>query len=143
MKIRETVATAPRDPHAFEDASTYLNRGEYRSARDRMLKGMPAWFLSPAAHNLIALAHQGVGDEGPAADERAMSGRALQTILDSGQGTEQDPWIVMRPSDEYDVAMLKQKRVTGQSTHGNFLDRLECADGTEMWFHVYQPGAHV
>lgn len=138
-QLRDAIVAAPADDRVLPEASSLLRRAEFARARDRVLDGMPGWFLSPAAHNLLALAHRGTGNEDAAAGERALSGLGLRIILDSGTGSRLQPWTVLRVSDEYDLAMLNQKRVAGQSTPDGTHDSLVCSDGTTYWFRLHRP----
>ena len=142
-ELRDAIVSQPRDDRALGEATQLLREARFGDAQRRMLAAMPRWFLSPGAHNLLALTHKGLGNEDAAADERALSGLGLRTIAESGDGTRFRPWIVLRVSDEYDVCMAGGKHPTGQSTYDGDLDRIDCHDGTTAWFRIHRARAGV
>ena len=136
--LRDAIVAEPSDPLAAREAAKFLRSGQFMQARQRLLLAMPSWFLSPSAHNLMALAQRGLGLDEAAADERALSGLGLRLVLDSGDGTRFQPWVVLRPSDEYDLCMMLGKHVVGQETPAAGLDVLRCNDSSTYWFRVHR-----
>lgn len=63
----------------------------------------------------------------------------IDCILSTGDGSKDQPYLVLRTSDEYDVLEHLDKKVKQQSLTGNGekrFDVLECEDGSEYWFDV-------
>jgi hypothetical protein len=112
-------------------------RGEEAVAAVRAL--MPGAFFSPAAHQALAAAHELIGDLNAAERERAIAGLAGEAILASGDGSREQPWVVLRVSDEYDVLRHLGLHADAQRLEradGLTLDRLTCNDGSELWFDL-------
>lgn len=107
-------------------------------AIDLLMDLMPAIFLSPSAHALLAEAYAQLSDERGVARERALTKASLDSILSTGDGSAGRPWSVLLVQDEYDVlashGKVSRRQELIESVEGRFLDRHECSDGTELWF---------
>jgi hypothetical protein len=117
-----------------------LARHDYAEVVARLRDLMPGAFFSPSAHTALAAAHEGLGEVELAAREQRIARLALASILGSGDGTAEQPWRVLRVSDEYDV-LRSQSRTSrsqrfGTTRAGRDVDVHRCDDGTEAWFDV-------
>ena len=145
-RLRAAVASTPGfDPHADleTDGRRLLAAGDHAGLLTYLRGQMPAAFLSPSAHALLASAHAGLGDEVHATRERRTARLALDAILGSGDGTLEHPWRVLRVSDEYDVLAAQDRRSERQELvvrDGHTLDHHRCTDGSEAWFDITPVG---
>jgi hypothetical protein len=64
---------------------------------------MPNWFLDPRVHLLASTIHSQLGDQEESEMEEGLASVLLEAILETGDGSEEQPYLVMRPCDEYDV----------------------------------------
>ncbi|MGE0433427.1 MAG: DUF4919 domain-containing protein [Planctomycetota bacterium] len=100
---------------------------------------MPGMLLSARLHMLASIAHEKLGHEEDAMMEKMLYQRCLEGIRLTGQGTEEQPWLVLRVSDEYDVLFATGRTLERQSLVSSGerkLDHLVCTDGSEVWFDV-------
>lgn len=100
---------------------------------------MPAVFLSPTAHALLAQAYTQLSDERGASRERALAKASLDSILGTGDGSAARPWSVLLVQDEYDVLAergLVSRRQELLRQDGRSFDRHELTDGSFMWFEL-------
>jgi len=99
----------------------------------------PNHLISPAAHLKLSLAYQQMGREEEAQRERAIGMRCLEGILYTGDGSRENPFLVTRTSDEYDVVLAQKHQFAQQSLireGPRYLDRITTTDGSEFYFDV-------
>ncbi|HRC17696.1 MAG TPA: DUF4919 domain-containing protein [Phycicoccus elongatus] len=140
-KLREHVRAAPSfDRYAvIPTPSQRITADEALQVVTDIVDRMPGWFLSPRAHAGLAAAYAELGDNERAEQESVLTRLAVSSVLSSGAGTAEQPWIVLRVADEYDVlaalgcSSTRQELVT---LEGRTLDRHSCDDGQERWFDV-------
>jgi hypothetical protein len=101
---------------------------------------MPNWFLDPRVHLLASTIHSQLGDQEESEMEEALASVLLRAILETGDGSEEHPYLVMRACDEYDVVeeyFGKQVELQKLDRRGEgFFDILICEDGTVYCFDV-------
>ncbi|MGH3347574.1 MAG: DUF4919 domain-containing protein [Nocardioides sp.] len=141
-RLRDVVRTSP-GYDAGVDVPGLLGPLLARDAYDEIVaevrSRMPGLFLSPAAHQSLATAYDALGDATRAGRERRTARLAVESILATGDGTRERPWIPLRISDEYDVLRARGRRSRAQELvvrDGRALDRHRCDDGSELWFDV-------
>lgn len=144
QRLRDAIRTSPGFDPGLDVAGAVaglLAQGAHDDVLTLVHDLMPGAFFSPAAHAALAAAHDGLGDATRAARERRTHALALDSILGTGDGSHEQPWSVLRISDEYDV-LRAQRRVSASQTlivdGVRSLDRHVCEDGTEAWFDVSQ-----
>ena len=123
----------------MDNANQLLEEGRFPEAVLTLRAAMPNLLLSPSAHQMLAYSYAKMEDEEAAAAETKAAMACLRGIQSTGDGTEQQPWLVVRTSDEYDVMATLQKRMQQQSLVNDndlHLDRVECTDGSTLWFDV-------
>lgn len=148
-RLRDAIQRLPT--YSSDEAITpqvfpLMEMGAWAEARGAILAAMPGNFLSPAAHTALARASMALGDTGVADRERSLARASLVTILNSGAGTEDSPWVVLRISDEYDVVAAMGTRVAEQSVtqpDGRVLDRVTTESGEVLWFEVRNAGRRI
>ncbi|GGR54703.1 hypothetical protein J2S40_002627 [Nocardioides luteus] len=121
----------------LEAVDTFLTDGSYAEAAAALRALMPGAIFSPSAHLRLATALERTGEERSAARERQVASAALRSIRDSGDGTEEHPWTVLRVNDEYDLLRALKKTSDRQElieTGGKRIDRHVCTDGTLAHF---------
>ena len=141
-RVREQVRRARNwtpDLDVERDVHPLLARGAHAEVVDLVHGLMPGAFLSPSAHTILAAAHEALGEHDLARREQRLARQALAAILDSGDGSVDRPWQVLRVSDEYDVLRSQGRRSVEQrlvTRDGVDLDHHRCEDGSEAWFDV-------
>lgn len=100
---------------------------------------MPGALLSPRAHALMAQALDQIGDPAAARRERRIAELGMAAVLDSGTGSEERPYRVLRVQDEYDLLEARGRRPVAQrevEREGAVLDVHTFEDGPELWFEL-------
>lgn len=100
---------------------------------------LPGIFLSATAHAHLAEAYAALGQETEAERERALVRRSLALVFESGDGSQERPWQVLRISDEYDAVAARGRSVAGQELRhvdGRAFDILTLDDGQQTWFEL-------
>lgn len=145
-KLREVMAASPNyAPYERYDklqVFRMLEQGQAHQAAEYLMSVVLGWMLNPGIHRLLALAHYRMGDEERTRFEYWLYTSLIEAILSTGQGTEEQPYIVMYLDDEYDILEHLGKEVCLQAfvTQGKrYLDRLDCKDGSHLWFDVTVP----
>lgn len=147
MAVRKFVLEHPAyDPYSAElqELDALIDKEEYQQVLDRFPEVLPNLLLSPRLHLMMAYVRRQTGDAEGSEAESAMAHLCASSILKTGDGTREKPWAVLRTSDEYDVLLFIDKKMVRQALvqqDGRKLDRLECEDGTEVWFDVTDPFA--
>lgn len=123
----------------LEDLDALIEQEDYQGVLDRMPQLVPNLVLSPRLHLMLAYTQRRLGNTDAADMEGAIARTCADGILMTGKGTAENPWLVLRTSDEYDVLMFIDKKMERQALvrkDGKALDRLMCEDGSEVWFDV-------
>jgi hypothetical protein len=123
---------------APDELAQVLRTQEPEAAVQTLEALLPGALLSPSVHGALALALHRCGRGSDAARQRALHENSLAAILATGSGTREQPWQVLRVSDEHDVLHHLRRRPRGQQLVRDGaadLDRLECAGG-DVWFEV-------
>ena len=143
LAIREEViGSSQYAPYSEEldSADQLLDAGEYMEARQRITESMPNLLLSPRAHYLLCRIARALNDHNTAESELKMFVVCLAGILQTGDGSHERPYVVVRVDDEYDLIHweLRKERV-GQSLiqkEEKCYDVLRLEDGSELWFDI-------
>lgn len=127
------------DPYTSIDQrlAPLVNGRRHREVIATISAEMPGLFLSPGVHGTLSTAHRALGEAGLAELELIAAQIALRTITDSGEGSPDDPWRVLRVRDEYDVLDLTDRSSVHQEARamGNrTLDVHRCNDGSTVAF---------
>lgn len=142
LEIRDDViASGFYEPYSdeFETAVQLVEEENFEEARLAIQNGMPNLILSPRAHRLLSYLHFKAGDKESAQFEFAFSEACLKGILATGDGSTQNPYLVTRTSDEYDVLEHLGKELTMQAlaeSDDRRLDVMTCRDGTTLSFDI-------
>ena len=138
---QQTTAAENYEPYSTElvDIRQRVEDHKYPEAQARLTKAMPRLLLSPQAHFLASQVARRLGDLTTAGRETALGKKCLEGILSTGEGSAEKPYLVTRVSDEYDVLRQLKKFSAQQAVlpkNGKILDRIQCSDGSELWFDV-------
>lgn len=163
LKAHKALVAHPSyDPysHDLDEIGELLEKGRFREAKAALDAAMPNLLLSPRAHSYYRVAAEGLGDRDEAKRRDEMAQKCLRGIVATGEGVVENggaegrgdlpkaPFVVTRPSDEYDVVrnLRKRVRVSSQSlreVEGRPCDVLRCTDETgksfNVWFDVTAP----
>ncbi len=150
LELQQAIADssdyAPYTQLLGREAHDLLNGGHYEKAIEHLMSMMPNWLLNPGIHRMLSFAHDKVGSEGKAEFERNFAGLAMQGLLSTGDGSREKPYRVLHTRDEYDLLAYLGKEPSRQSLvpQGRWrFDRIECKDGTEVWFDITFPFSHL
>ncbi|WP_248579694.1 DUF4919 domain-containing protein [Nocardioides sp. InS609-2] len=139
-RLRDLIRRSPDfDPglNVVEVVSPLFARGAQAEVVAAVEALMPGAFFSPSAHAALGAAHAALGDATRARHERRTQVLALDSIRSTGDGTREQPWSVLRISDEYDL-LRAGGRVSREQTlvaiEGRSFDHHVCTDGSEAWF---------
>jgi|GEM_PF-564825 hypothetical protein len=141
-RLRSTIVALPGyNPYStdLETIEALVENGSRDEAKDLLEASFPNLLLSPQAHLLASQIARADGDEELAAIEGLYAVICLEGILRSGDGNSSQPYLVTRPSDEYDLLVYLDKRVTGQRLKqqgDRQFELLVLDDGSEIWFDV-------
>lgn len=142
LAVRQLVVASPAyQPYSDDlgDIDDLLGEKKYAEAEARFKAALPNLLLSPRAHRFAAQAAKARGDEAAASDEAAAAEKCLKGILDTGDGSEKAPYLVVRVSDEYDLLRHLEKRSHGQGLRWKdkqICDVLRITGGGELWFDI-------
>lgn len=142
LKIyKQLVQSKQYKPYSDEvgEASELFEAGKTKEARETLQGAMNNLILSPRAYDFLGFLHHKLGDEEQAERSLRTSFACIFGILSTGDGSEQQPYLVARTSDEYDVLRHLKKQSQQQSLierDGRYFDRIECTDGSEFWFDI-------
>lgn len=145
LRVRELVLRHPAyAPYGtdLEAAEKKLEAEDWQGFLDEGRALVPNYLLSPRFHLMRSFALKQIGDEESSEMEAAMCMVCVQGIRSTGDGSEGNPWLVLRTSDEYDVLQhlnhTPQKQALVRKEE-RALDRIECEGGDVFWFDVSDP----
>ncbi len=143
LDLRVLVAESPGYNPGNEDEMTLhelLEQKDYQGAAAFISSIMPRWCLSPRMYLHSAFVSNKLGDSNSAQIYYFLAQRFLDSILQTGDGSEDRPYLVMQVADEYVVLARLGKESSVQRLvsrgEGRSLDALECHDGSVVWFDV-------
>jgi hypothetical protein len=105
-----------------------------------------AMFFNPGIHNVLSMACLALAQHKEAASELSIATALMKGILASGDGSEERPWLVLYIDDEYDILEHFKKEPVSQALvprEKTWCDRMECRDGSIIWFDVSAPYEHM
>lgn len=123
----------------LDDAVMLIESGQRVAAQERLRAMHPGWLLSPRAHQLAAEVARSLGDHETERRETLIHERCVEGILNTGQGTRDAPYLVTHAGDEYDLLDHFERKFGRQSLvqdSGRSLEKIECQDGSELWFDL-------
>lgn len=121
-----------------EFAAALLEAGDHQGLVDRLWQLMPGLFLSPTAHAMLRLCYRELGDDSAAQREDRLTQLALASLRSSGDGSQQNPYRVLRVSDEYDILRALGRKSQAQRLQPigeRSFDVHQCDEG-EVWFDL-------
>lgn len=138
---RQLIDSEHYDPYSkdLQNAEESLGAGNLEKAEQTLRSGMPNLLLSPTAHLLLSFILHKQGDEQGAEMERYIGMACSEAMTQSGDGTQENPYQVLRTSDEYDLLRYLEKEFASQGLvekNGRFYDSMTCRDGEEIWFEI-------
>ena len=139
LKVFEAVISHPKyDPYSndLHEIGQLVKKGQFKEAQAKLDESIPNLLLSPRAHLKASLAAEGLGNADKAAQQQGIAVKCIEGILSTGNGSKAAPYVVARPSDEYDVLRhLGRKRAFREFSkpkpEGKPLDIWHCADNAE------------
>ncbi len=149
MRLRDAVANSPGyQPYSDSIASVYelIDQENYEEARSRLMAMMPNLILNPGIHKLLSFVLHQLDKTSDSQAEFALGMLCAQGILSTGEGSEAKPYLVLHTSDEYDILEHLGKQSHGQALvvkGDRHLDRLDCSDGSQVWFDATIPFSHL
>jgi hypothetical protein len=118
----------------------HLAAGNYREAADLIAKNLlPDYIMSAGTHLELAVAQKELGSPDKSAFERFLAQHLVLGIEMTGDGTERRPYLVTRPSDEYDFLIYRKQTPSMQvlvESGGLRLDRIDTERGEVFWFDI-------
>jgi hypothetical protein len=145
MHLRAAVAiSSDYEPYTNykEQAYGLMEAGKFAEAVEYLIACMPNWFLNPGIHFLLSFIYHKLDQAEPSQAEMSMAMLFLEGILLTGDGSDEQPYLVLHTADEDDVLLHLNKEPKNQSLveqRGKYFDRQLCADGSEVWFDVSTP----
>ncbi len=144
-RIRSWFVTCPAyDPYREElrDLERLIDVGELAAAAQALDTAIPRLLLSPRVHELAAQLARRTGDTHRAEREHRIAQACVEGILATGDGSRDQPYRILYAADEQDVLRflgLPQKHPHLQHMGDLHLDKIEVAEGVEVWFDVTVP----
>ncbi len=138
---KKIVSSDEYEPYSEEvdNAGRLYEQQKVEKAIEILKTAMGNLMLSSSAHQLLSFLFHKLGDK-ESAEFEWMAGQAcILGILSTGDGSENNPYVVVRTSDEYDVIKHFEKESAHQSLiqNGNkHLDLIKCTDGSEYYFDI-------
>ena len=145
LAVRNALISSEHyDPYSSEMDSVngFVDAGQFDEARETLSESMPNLLLCPSAHMAISFIAEKSGDEKAAQMERFVAATCCEGLLTTGDGTQENPYLVVRTSDEYALIEYLGKQFKSQSLieDGNrHFDLIHCVDGSELWFDITDP----
>lgn len=146
LRLREAMIASPGYEPYTQTPEAVLTEGsfpDHATAMNTIRQMMGNWFLSPSFHHVLSYLHHKSGDDHLSRVEHELASRFIAGILSTGNGTEENPYLVLHTQDEYDLLDHLDKKRSVQALIFKepqvALDRLTCEDGTVLWFDVTVP----
>ena len=95
--------------------------------------------LSPSAHNFLSIAYSNLGKKELAIEEKRVAEYLIKEILNTGNGSREQPYKITTLSDEDDVIKYMGKTSLNDKSekhNGKLLHRITLEDGSEKIFDI-------
>ncbi|RRD46507.1 hypothetical protein [Tessaracoccus sp. OH4464_COT-324] len=143
--LREAVSNLPDFEIAargLADLVRAVDRGEEDFAFTHLVQQRKALFLSPLAHQLLSDGWRRRGKSDLADLEQRLAAASLAVLLESGDGSEGRPYVVLRVSDEYDVLRYLSFHYASQGVVSLTprKDVFISSNGGRLFFEFFQGG---
>ncbi|MHC4840361.1 MAG: DUF4919 domain-containing protein [Planctomycetota bacterium] len=149
LAVRETVLNSPDyQPYSMDLKGLHgmIDNGDWKGAIESSREMLPNFLLSPGYHLVLAKAYKELGEEQGLQAELKIARMCVDGIKLTGEGTREEPWIVLRTSDEYDVLGEMGKRSKRQALiedGDRKLDMQVCEDDSDIYFDVTDAMGHM
>jgi len=135
------VSSASYNPYSvvLGDIKKLVDLEDFEKALAKLKESRKVLRLSPRAHIFFAKVHSKLGDDKLADKHNKIATACIKGILATGKGSEDQPYLVVRTSDEYDVLVFLKKRMKSQGLHRKgkrSFDVLHCQGGSVYWFDI-------
>ena len=123
----------------FAELSLLCAEGCYNTVQDVVADMLPQWQLSPCLHYYTGIAALELGDVELATYHRRCFEVCLQALLQTGDGSLENPYVVTYVRDEYDILQALEVDVRCQQlleTGSRRLDVITSHDGCDICFDV-------
>lgn len=132
------------DPYSEEiyDIVDLIEAERYDEAQEALRAAMPNLHLSPSAHLMMSRIARGRGEEQTSEIEMTIAAACAEGLKATGDGSREQPYLVARTTDEYDLLGYLEKEMAEQSlVHADerHFDLIKTADGAEIWFDITVP----
>ena len=138
-KAVTSAATYAPYSRTLDTIGDLIKEGKHKEARAALQKAEADLLLCPRAHLYAGIIARRLGEPETAAREVRIRDKCVQGILSTGKGTPEEPLLVTRVTDEYDVLRALGKASTQQGLihrDGKSFDCVTCKDGSMFWFDI-------
>lgn len=137
--LRTAIRSAPNfdvNANPVGDTQQWRSTQDHQRIVDHLTSRMPGLLLNPQAHGMLATALRNLGEGKRGDGQVKLAQIALRSILDSGDGSRERPWQVLRVADEYGVLLSMDRVSARQASLGGGVDEHTCDDGSVVYFHI-------
>jgi hypothetical protein len=129
------------DPRStvLPDVLQLLGRGRHDEVVAVTRAAMGNWILNAGIHVTMSRALAALGDSLGAKRELEIGGALLGGLLQTGDGSVERPYLVLRTADQYDVLARCGLRGLAHQVacrEGRAYDAVACGGGRDVWFDV-------
>ena len=142
LALRESIITHESyNPYSteLEEIDNLLEQNEFEKVTEFIKVGFPNLFLSPRFHMYLGVAFDKLGKTEEADTEKALFTLCIDGLLKTGDGSKDNPYIVTRVNDEYDLLFILEKEHKTQALinhNGVSMDALTLTDGSTLYFDI-------
>ncbi len=140
--LREALIHAPGfdfQSTALAELETLADEEYWERVLDWGATMMPEWIASPSVHQYLADAALELDDDARAAQEEYLVNASLRGLSQTGDGSPEQPYLIVHPADAYDLLESMGKEVEEQArltTRIPALDVFRCSDGSAVHFDI-------
>lgn len=147
ISVRDGLATSERyDPYSndYQLMKTKMFEGDFTGSVRVFTGSLPNLLLSPGAYICLSIAAGKLGHKEKSEWAMEVAHFLVRALLNTGDGSANKPFVVLRVEDEYDLLMaLKKDRAAQFLLFNNetlrVLDRIVCTDESEVYFDITIP----
>jgi Domain of unknown function (DUF4919) len=147
ISVRDGLAASELyDPYSndFHLMKTKILEGDFAGSLQVFTGSLPNLLLSPGAYICLSIAAGELGHKEKSEWAKAVAHFLMSALLNTGDGSEGKPFVVLRVEDEYDLLMALKKKCGAQfllfnSKSQRVLDRFICTDESEVYFDITLP----
>lgn len=143
LALRASVFELPDfnalDNGGINTASDLLTAGRAEEAYELLKQQERLWILNPRYHQLMTLVFESLGMDKEQEQSARMFRGTLDALINTGNGSRENPYLITRPDDEVDILLLlgeEERETIPIEEGGRLFDKCRTKNNSFIYFDI-------